>query len=80
MGTKRSKIERCANPACRQPLARVPMGDYYRLVCNNWHCPLHKEGQGNIPNGEPFVNVLDGLAVARKKNLAGIPSRKGVKA
>lgn len=34
---------------CFQPLLYVPIGGYYRLVCDNDSCILFREGQGNVP-------------------------------
>lgn len=69
--------ELCA--ACEQPLMRQPMGNYHRLVCNNWQCRLYKEGQGNIPrDGHITLEPLKGLAAARRY-LAGNPARKEVR-
>jgi hypothetical protein len=31
---------------CRKPLSDMPVGRFYRRVCVNWKCPLHRECQG----------------------------------
>jgi hypothetical protein len=43
--------------ACHKPLEGIPFGNYYRLVCMNWNCPLHRERQGVIERKEGLKPV-----------------------
>lgn len=72
-----------ARPACSHcghPLIAAPIGDYYRLMCDNAEerCPLFRECQGNIPKNDKARETARGLAAGRRY-LVGNPSRKMVK-
>ena len=66
----------CAH--CGRPLVRFPIGNYYRLQCDNAEarCPLFHEGQGNIPKDGHIAIGVPREVIAARRYLAGNLARK----
>jgi hypothetical protein len=62
--------------SCHQPMIGISIGNYFRIVCNNFGCQLYRQGQGNIEKQVNFAPVqtfmptpLPAIPLATKRHL-----------